>query len=93
MAWGVSINRPHLALWRRLVVGWLAYVGIGLVLGAHLKPRPDEVVFVLALPVLVIVPYAIGCLAVAGLRTWLRPVRLDRVRAVLHARLQSKQGI
>lgn len=93
MAWGVSINRPHLLLWRRLAVGWLAYVGVGLVLGAALKPRPDEVAFVLTLPLVVIVPYALGCLALAGLKAYLWPIRFQGLRLILHTRLLPKQGV
>jgi len=73
MDWQLSLNRPHLIRWTPLLVAWLAYVALALVLGAHLKPRLDEFLFVLSLPLWGIVPYAAWCLAVVALRAWLWP--------------------
>lgn len=70
MAWKVEINRPHARLWGVYLGVWLAFVGCGLVLGAHLKPRADEVAFVLALPLAVLLPYALLCLGLAFMKSW-----------------------
>lgn len=67
--WRISINRAHVALWRRCLLGWIGFVGFALIAGAHLKPRMDEVLVVFFLPFwLVLLPYAIGCLALALVR-------------------------
>ncbi len=71
MSWGVEVNRPHVLLWARWGVAWLLYVAVGLVVGWQLKPRPDEITFVLFLPLAVLVPYAAACLILGLLRTWL----------------------
>lgn len=71
----IGLNRPHLIRWIPVLGGWLAYVALALLLGAHLQPRLDEVLFVLTLPLWGIVPYAACCLAVAALRVWLWPAR------------------
>lgn len=69
MAWGVRLNQDHVRLWRGYLLAWLAFVGFGLVIGAHLKPRPDEVAFMLVLPLAVLVPYASLCFVGAVLRS------------------------
>ncbi len=66
--WAIGINWTHVALWRRGLIGWFGLVGFALVAGAHLGPRPDEVLVVCLMPLLVIVPYAAGCLLLALLR-------------------------
>lgn len=66
--WAIGINWPHVALWRRGLIGWFGLVGFALVAGAHLGPRADEVLFACTLPLVVIVPYAAGCLLLAALR-------------------------
>ncbi len=66
--WTIGINWTHVALWRRGLMAWFGLVGFALVAGAHLGPRPDEILFACTLPLLVIVPYAAGCLMLALLR-------------------------
>lgn len=68
MTWGFGLNWPHVTLWRRLFMAWLVFVAFGLVLGWRFGPRPDEVAFMLVLPLLVVLPYAVGCLGLAVLR-------------------------
>ena len=70
--WAIGINWTHVALWRRWLLAWFGLVGFALVAGAHLGPRPDEILFAVTLPLLVIVPYAAGCLVLALLRLLLK---------------------
>ena len=84
-------------MWRRYLLGWLAFVAFGLAAGWHLKPRLDEVAVVLVLPLAVLVPYVLGCLVLTILRLlWPArnanvepPLRVDIVGAAGHARLGS----
>lgn len=77
--WGIGINWDHVALWRGWLVHWLIFVGCILVLGWHLGPRSDEVAFVLALPLWILVPYALLCLLLAAVRVlWLGAVAFTR---------------
>jgi len=66
--WRIQIDKQHVMLWLRWLKAWLAFVGVALVFGWHLKPRMDEVVFILLLPVPVVAVYALGCLAIAALK-------------------------
>lgn len=68
-----------------MAYAWLAFVVFGLIVGWHLKPRPDEVLFVLTLPLwLVLLPYGVFCLGAAVLKV-LWPIWLQR-RALLLGR-------
>jgi hypothetical protein len=69
----VSLNYSHMLVWRRYLVGWAAFVAFGIVAGWHLHPRLDEVVFMIALPLWIIVPYAVISLVAAMVRAWLWP--------------------
>lgn len=89
----VGLNRPHLALWGRLALLWLMYVGFCLVAGWHLKPRPDEVAFVLLLPLPFVVLYALGCLVLAGIKAWSWPVRHKSWKRVRLGRGVGHAGI
>lgn len=101
MGWGIRINWGHVNLWLTYGVAWLAFVGFALVAGWHLKPRLDEVVVVVLLPLGVLVPYAVLCFLVAALKP-LRPLRnrhvkpperVDVVVAGGDARLSSNKRI
>lgn len=70
--WAIGINWTHVALWRRWLMAWFGLVAFALVAGAHLGPRPDEILFAVTLPLLVIVPYAAGCLVLGAVRLFLR---------------------
>ena len=85
--WRIQIDKAHVTLWLRWLKAWLALVAFALVFGWHLKPRVDEVVFMLLVPVGVVGLYALGCLAVATLKT-LWAVRSQRVGL----RLRGKRG-
>lgn len=74
--WKLTINRDHVALWGRWLAMWVAFVAFGLVVGWHLKPRMDEFLVVLSLPLAVVAAYAIGCLVVLVIRS-LWPIRLQ----------------
>ena len=78
MPWRVVINRSHVALWGRWVVAWWAWVGWALILGAHLHPRWDEILFAIFLPCVVLIPYAIATFILAWIKLWL-PLRWRRV--------------
>lgn len=94
MAWGVELNRPHLRLWGRLAVGWALFVGFGLVAGAHLKPRADEITFMLALPLAVVIPYVLVSFVGVTIRSlWLAPRGLIGFRRLgTNKRLAQQAG-
>lgn len=73
----IKLNHAHILIWKKMLAYWLAFVVFGLIAGWHLKPRPDEVAFMLSLPAIVVIPYGLGCLAVATLRV-LWPVGFHR---------------
>jgi hypothetical protein len=69
--WTISLNREHVALLGRATRWWLSYVAFCVVAGWGLGPRWDEVLTLTLLPLGVLLPYAVGCLAVAALRVLL----------------------
>ena len=71
MAWRVTLNRSHVALWARWCVAWLAWVGWALILGAHLHPRWDEILFAISLPCFVLLPYMIATFILACIKLFL----------------------
>jgi hypothetical protein len=76
MAWRVTLNRPHVALWARWYVAWLTWVGWALILGAHLHPRWDEILFAISLPCFLLLPYMIGTFILAYIKLCL-PICYD----------------
>lgn len=84
MAWGLSLNRPHVALWRRYLTGWAIFVAFVLVTGWSLSPRLDEVAFVLFLPLVILIPYVAVCLLGVYAKLWL--LGLKRRAALWQAR-------
>lgn len=79
MHWKIRLNTPCIIVWRRLFAGWLAFVGFALLAGAHLNPRPDEIMFAVTLPLwLGALPYALYSLAVVVLRSF-GPIRFHRL--------------
>lgn len=78
MRWKLKLDRQHLLLWCRFAIYWLCYVIAGLIAGWHLKPRMDEVIFVLLLPVLIVATYAAACFVAAALKVWLWPIGRHR---------------
>lgn len=77
MGWKISLNTEHIRIWKRMLLYWLAFVVMGLITGWHLKPRPDEILFVLSMPAFIVIPYGLWCFAVAVARL-LWPVGFDR---------------
>jgi Sec-independent protein secretion pathway component TatC len=93
MGWGITLNQHHVANCKRILIAWLGFVAFGLILGARLGPRPDEIAFMLLLPLPLIALYALGCLAL-GLLRLLWPVRRDwHTRPVLRLFAQAHQRI
>jgi hypothetical protein len=76
MAWRMTLNRSHVALWARWWIAWLAWVGWALMLGAHLHPRWDEILFAISLPCFVLIPYVIGTFVLACIKLFL-PICYD----------------
>ena len=68
MAWRVTLNRSHVALWARWCIAWLMWVGWALILGAHLHPRWDEILFAISLPCFVLLPYMIATFILACIK-------------------------
>lgn len=108
MGWKVELNREHVATVRRLLWRWFWYVIFLVVIGWGFGPRLDEVLTVMfVVPLIVLVPYVVFCLAVAALKSlwpegrhsWV-PRRLARVfnrpsgvaRASPSSRSQGAQG-
>ncbi len=91
MAWQLGLNRPHLYLWRRWLIQWLVFVALLVLLGWSRGPRPDEVLWVLLVPPLVVLAgWGLVSLVLIGLWTLRNPDRLrsglvdvERLRAPL----------
>lgn len=93
MGWGITLNKTHVTQLKRALIVWLGFVACGLIFGAHLKPRPDEIAFMILLPIPFVAVYAVGCLALAILRI-LWPIRRDwHTRPVLRLFSQAHQRI
>lgn len=93
MGWGIGLNWTHVTACKRILMAWLGFVVFGLILGAHLQPRPDEIVFMLFVPLPLIALYALGCLALGYLRL-LWPIRRHNPWPLVHRRLpQAHQRI
>lgn len=74
-SWQLLINPDHVGTWIGLGLWWLCFVAFALVAGWHLGPRPDEVVFVLTLPLwMVLAPYVVFCLLATAMKAWLIPI-------------------
>ena len=100
MGWGITLNRTHVTACKQALIVWLGFVAAGLILGARLGPRPDEIAFMILLPLPLIALYALGCLALGLLRI-LWPVRrnghphprsLLRLFAQTHQRIRDRSG-
>ena len=101
--WRVTLIRSHVALWARWWAAWLAWVAWALILGAHLHPRWDEILFAICLPCFVLLPYMIGTFILACIKLFLpvccrlrrKPMRLSasRLQERKTERLASRQGI
>lgn len=89
----IGLNHPHLARWGYWAVSYAAFVGFALVAGWHLKPRWDEIVFAITLPLYVLIPWIIISLIGAWIKTlrpkWLHHWPLRR----LFGRLESDQAL
>ena len=72
---------------------WFAFVAFGIVIGWGFNPRSDEIAFMLAVPLIVVVPYAVICLVLAVVKaSW--PIGLkDALGRVRLAGLQSYKRI
>lgn len=71
-SWRIGLNPDHIRLWITYGFQWLGFVAFWLVAGWHLKPRMDEFLVVLTLPVwLVLAPYVVFCLVAAAVKAWL----------------------
>jgi hypothetical protein len=95
MGWGIKLNTTQLLAAKRALIVWLGFVSFGLVMGAGLNPRPDEIVFMVLLPVPLLILYALASLAVGMLRLlwpvwrydgWL-PLARRRLLAQSHQRV------
>ena len=85
--WRIGINWTHVAAWRRGLIGWLLLVGFALLVGP--KARPDELLFALVLPAVVVVPYVVLCALVAGLRLIRWQYGMTALRILRHLRLRK----
>jgi hypothetical protein len=69
--WRIGLDPDHVALWTRYGIQWLAFVGFALIAGWHLKPRLDEFLVVVTLPLwLVLAPYVVFCFLAAVVKAW-----------------------
>lgn len=89
MGWGITLNQHHVANCKRILIAWLGFVAFGLILGARLGPRPDEIAFMLILPLPLVALYALGCLLLGLLRI-LWPVRRHHWSALWSRRLLAQ---
>ncbi len=85
MGLGIGINWDHVALWRRWLITWLVFVGFAVLVGWRYGPRQDEVTVAVFLPLLVVVPYALGCLLLAVARVLFAGAGRRARRLVGHA--------
>jgi hypothetical protein len=89
--WRVGLNRSHFILCARVGVWWLTLV-MALVFGP--RPRIDELLFGIFLPLVVLVPYAAVTFVVAWLRVLLLPApRPWRAETFHEAREEQQPGI
>lgn len=93
MGLGIGINWEHVALWRRWLITWLVFVGFAVVVGWRYGPRQDEVTVAVFLPLLVLVPYALGCLLLALARALFAGAGRRARRAIVHAVQIAHDGI
>ena len=88
----ITLNRSHIALWGRFLVGFACYFASCVIFGAALHPRWDELLFVGTLPLWIIVPYAAFCfVAVIVKAWWLGSIGRER-RLWLVGRLMRRDG-
>jgi hypothetical protein len=90
----VSLNRQHFLVWARIGAWWATLIVMALIFGPH--SRTDELLFgIVGLPLLVMVPYAVGTFIVAcvkALLPWPSPGwRRRRIRTG-HGRLGQFYG-
>src|SRR5690242_10883281 len=72
MATKVKLNWGHVRIWQQLAGFWLSYVALLVLVGWHLKPRIEEVLFVLFVPPLFVVgAWAVVNIASTTLALWL----------------------
>lgn len=64
----ITLNPSHLKLWGKWAYYFVLYFILALIVGPH--ARPDELLFVLTLPLWVLVPYIVFCFVVALIRSW-----------------------
>lgn len=93
----IGLNKTQVATCRRLLILWGGFVAFGLILGASLKPRPDEIAFMVLLPLPAIILYAVISLIAATLRVLLWPQRRQnwhrwKVPVVERPRLPQRHG-
>lgn len=65
----ITLNPSHLKLWGKYACYFGFYLLMCFILGPH--ARPDEVVFVVTLPLWFLVPYIAFCFVVALIKSWL----------------------
>lgn len=92
MGWAISLNRAHVSGLKKALGLWLGFVGFGLIAGAALGPRPDEIAFMVMLPLPFIAAYAAYCLGLAILKALLWPVRDGHRTTPLNSRLAERHG-
>jgi hypothetical protein len=64
----VSLNRQHFLVWGRIGAWWATIIVMALIFGPH--ARADELLFgIVGLPLMVIVPYAVGPFVVSYAKT------------------------
>lgn len=74
-------------------MAWLAFVALGIVVGWGLKPRMDEIAFMLVVPVAIVIPYAAFCLVAVFVRSLLSSIRSENGRWIGLASLKSSRRI
>jgi hypothetical protein len=91
-SWRVTLNHSHFAVWGRIGMWWLTLIVMALIFGPH--ARTDELLFAtIVLPLSVLVPYALGTLAIAWAKTMLLPwLRGARRQLVANHRLRDQRG-
>lgn len=66
--WRIELRKSEIDRWTAYLISFAIYYLVAVVIGWHLHPRWDELLFVASIPLWVIVPYAVFSLLIGVFR-------------------------